>query len=49
MIALLVNENFPLPALRLLRERGVAVDSVEELMPGASDVDVLAYARSNGM
>lgn len=44
--ALLVNENFPRPALRLLRDKGVTVESVEELMPGASDVEVLSYART---
>lgn len=45
MPALLVNENFPLPALRRLREAGVTAEAVEELMPGATDVDVMAYAR----
>ena len=49
MPALLVNENFPRPALRRLRENGVAVESVEELMPGAPDAAVLAYALDKGL
>lgn len=47
MPKLLVNENFPLPALRRLRENGIGVESVEELMPGASDAQVMTYASSN--
>ena len=42
---LLANENFPLPAVRLLREAGVDVETVLDVMPAASDEDVLAYAR----
>lgn len=42
MPALLVNENFPLPALRRLREAGVEVEAVQERMPGAADLDVMA-------
>lgn len=49
MPALLVNENFPQPALRRLREAGVSVDSVEELMQGAADIDVMAYARDRAL
>jgi predicted nuclease of predicted toxin-antitoxin system len=49
MPALLVNENFPQPALRKLRQNGVAVESVEELMPGATDADVMEYACGKGM
>ena len=43
--ALLVNENFPAPSLRLLREAGIAAESVQELMPGATDSEVMAHAR----
>lgn len=43
-VRLLADENFPRPALLALRSAGVAVDSVSELMPSASDRDVLAYA-----
>jgi predicted nuclease of predicted toxin-antitoxin system len=46
--ALIVNENFPVPALRKLRERGVDVLSVQEDMPGASDEAILARARATG-
>ena len=42
---LLANENFPLPSVRLLRAAGLDVASVLDVMPGASDEDVLAYAR----
>lgn len=42
---LLANENFPLPAVRLLQEAGVDVQTVLDVMPAASDEDVLAYAR----
>lgn len=42
---LLANENFPLPAVRLLREAGIDVQTILDVMPGASDEDVLAYAR----
>jgi predicted nuclease of predicted toxin-antitoxin system len=49
MPAILVNENFPRPALRLLRNNGVTVEAVEELMPGATDLVVLEYACAKGM
>lgn len=39
--ALIVNENFPVPALRKLSEEGVDVLSVQEIMPGASDEAIL--------
>ena len=42
---LLANENFPLPAVRVLRDAGVDIQTVLEVMPGASDEEVLAYAR----
>lgn len=44
----LANENIPLPAVALLRERGVDVIAVAESMPGASDADVTALARDEG-
>jgi predicted nuclease of predicted toxin-antitoxin system len=43
-----VNENFPVPALKRLREAGVAVMSVQEAMSGASDPEVMAHARASG-
>lgn len=46
--ALIVNENFPVPALRKLRERGVDVMSVQEDMPGASDEIILMRACETG-
>ncbi|MCW2311087.1 DUF5615 family PIN-like protein [Rhodoferax antarcticus] len=42
---LLANENFPLPAVRLLISAGIDVVTVLDVMPGACDEDVLAYAR----
>lgn len=46
--ALIVNENFPVPALVKLRERGVDVMSVQEDMPGASDETILMRACETG-
>jgi len=45
---LLVNENFPRPALRILRDQGVDVLAVVESNPGASDEQVLELACSQG-
>lgn len=45
---LLVNENFPFPALRKLREKGVDVLAVREIMPGASDEAILRKACDTG-
>jgi len=47
-IGLLANENFPVPAIRKLRANGVDVVAVGEIMPAASDLDVLAFARREG-
>ena len=47
-VRLLADENFPRPALLTLRGAGVDIDSVAELMPAASDRDVLAYAVAHG-
>lgn len=44
-VRLLVHENFPNPAVRVLRDKGVEVVTVAESMPGASDAAVLAAAR----
>jgi predicted nuclease of predicted toxin-antitoxin system len=48
MPALIVNENFPQPAVRALREQGIDVLSVREAMCGASDDEVLTKARETG-
>lgn len=48
-VRLLVNENFPRPALFALRDAGVPAEAVAERMPAASDADVLAYAAANGL
>lgn len=45
---LLVNENFPVPALKTLRVAGFDVVAVTEDMPGASDRVVLERARALG-
>lgn len=46
--ALIVNENFPVPALRKLREQGIDVLAVQEIMPGASDESILKKACDTG-
>jgi predicted nuclease of predicted toxin-antitoxin system len=40
-----VDENFPLPATLALRATGYIVHSVAEQIAGATDVQVLAWAR----
>lgn len=45
---LLVNENFPVPALRRLQALGFDVAAVGEMMPGASDPAVLKQACESG-
>ena len=45
MPGLLANENFPLPALRRLRDAGVDVAAIAEQAPGMRDTEVLALAR----
>lgn len=45
---LLVNENFPVPALKALRAAGFDVVAVTEDMPGATDRAVLERARDLG-
>ena len=42
--ALLANENWPRPALLALRAAGLDVQAVAELMPSATDVQVLQHA-----
>ena len=44
-IKLLANENFPMPAIRRLREANVDVVAVGEAMPFASDREVMDFAR----
>jgi predicted nuclease of predicted toxin-antitoxin system len=46
----LVNENFPLPSISLLRNAGFEVLSVSEMNPGISDHEVIRQAiSSNGI
>ncbi|MEZ5738693.1 MAG: DUF5615 family PIN-like protein [Burkholderiaceae bacterium] len=45
---LLVNENFPAPAIRVLRVAGYDVVAVAEDLPGATDRVVIARARALG-
>jgi predicted nuclease of predicted toxin-antitoxin system len=47
-VLLLANENFPLPAIRKLRDAGVDVPAVREIMPSASDREVMTFARQTG-
>lgn len=41
----MVNENFPLPAVRKLRAAGWDVLAIAESAAGAADTDVMALAR----
>lgn len=43
--ALLVNENFPAPATRLLRASGLDVVAVGDTHAGMDDRDIMALAR----
>ncbi len=43
------NENVPAPLLRLLREQGLTVHAVGELMPSASDRKVLQHAHDKNL
>lgn len=45
MVRWLVNENFPAPAVALLRASGHDLLSISESHPGADDTTVLALAR----
>lgn len=45
-VPLLTNENWPRPALLVLRAAGCDVQAVVELMPGARDAEVLRYAAA---
>lgn len=47
MPTLLANENIPRAAVLSLRAQGMEVHAVQELMPGANDLTVLAYARAH--
>jgi predicted nuclease of predicted toxin-antitoxin system len=44
-VRIFANENFPVPLIRELRQRGHDVTSVKELMRGAEDRAVLARAQ----
>ena len=47
--ALLANENVPVPTVRVLRDAGLSVAAVRELMPAATDREVLSHARAQGL
>lgn len=40
----LANENFPLPSVRLLERHDYVIQSITELSPGISDIEVLSKA-----
>ncbi len=48
MTKLLADENVPLKAVEILREKGVDVASVTELSPGLKDREVLDLAGREG-
>jgi predicted nuclease of predicted toxin-antitoxin system len=45
---LLVDENFPIPSVRVLRRHGIDVLAVIETCPRASDTAILALACEQG-
>jgi predicted nuclease of predicted toxin-antitoxin system len=45
----LANENVPAPLLRLLRDEGLVVHAVGDLMPSASDSAVLRHAHKHSL
>lgn len=47
--ALLANENVPMPLTRLLRDAGVQVNAVSEVMRRATDHEVLAHAHAHDL
>jgi predicted nuclease of predicted toxin-antitoxin system len=47
-IKLLVDENFPVPAITHLRAAGVTVVAVSEISPGVNDEAVLRLAIEHG-
>lgn len=40
----LANENFPYPSIRLLRQKGAKVISIQEISAGIDDRDVIRKA-----
>jgi predicted nuclease of predicted toxin-antitoxin system len=48
MLALLADENLARPVTRALRQLGYDVVHMADQLPGAADLDVLAFARSQG-
>jgi predicted nuclease of predicted toxin-antitoxin system len=44
----LLNENFPLPAVRLLRDKGWDVAAIAEDSPSVDDEAVMARAQAEG-
>ena len=40
----LANENFPKPSIKLLRDSGLVITSIQEKCPGISDAEVLEMA-----
>lgn len=49
MAAVLANENVPLASVEALREAGHQIIAVAEIMPGATDTEVLARAKADGL
>jgi predicted nuclease of predicted toxin-antitoxin system len=47
-IKLLVDENFPRPAITYLRDAGVTVVAISEISPGVNDETVLRIAIEHG-
>ncbi|MCO6433805.1 DUF5615 family PIN-like protein [Nitrosomonas nitrosa] len=44
----LANENFPLPAVQLMRQAGYDIVSIIEKAPSISDSEVMAIANASG-
>lgn len=45
----LANENFPYPAIRLLRNNGFYVKSIREDVPGIQDSEVIRIAQTEDL
>ena len=44
----LANENFPVSSIKKLRQAGIDIDAIIEMMPGAKDQQVLDSAYKTG-
>jgi len=43
----IANENFPFPSILFLRQQGFDIESIQELLPGISDEEVIKRAQAS--